>query len=146
MASINPKKFAPVSPIKVFAGAKLNGKNPNNAPINAVINIIAIKGDAFNAKIINKDIQEINVIPDDSPSNPSVKFIAFVTATIHIIVNRLDIILLSIFNVSVINGTEICSILTPKLTTIIAASNCPASLVSGLIVFISSIIPVIAKQ
>ena len=29
-----PKKLDPVSPINVFAGAKLNGKNPTNAPIN----------------------------------------------------------------------------------------------------------------
>ena len=39
-----PKKFEPVSPIKVLAGLKLNGKNPTNAPAKAVIKIIEIKG------------------------------------------------------------------------------------------------------
>ena len=52
----NPKKFDPVSPINVFAGAKLNGKNPTNAPANAVINTIDINGEPFNTNIINNDI------------------------------------------------------------------------------------------
>lgn len=45
MESENPKKLEPVSPIKVLAGAKLNGKNPTKAPAKAVINKMAISGD-----------------------------------------------------------------------------------------------------
>ena len=85
--NIKPKKFEPASPINVFAGEKLYGKNPVNAPISAVIIIIAIIGDSFNANIINNEIHDINVIPDDKPSKPSVKLIAFVTPTIQIIVS-----------------------------------------------------------
>ncbi len=82
----NPKKFEPVSPINVLAGAKLNGKNPTNAPAKAVINIIDINGDPFSTNITNNDNADITDIPDDKPSNPSIKLIALVTPTIHIIV------------------------------------------------------------
>ena len=44
-ASEYPKKLDPTSPINVFAGLKLKGKNPTSAPANAVINIIDIKGE-----------------------------------------------------------------------------------------------------
>ena len=79
-----------MSPINVFAGEKLNGKNPTNAPASAVINIIATIGEPFNTNIINNDTADITDIPADSPSNPSIKFIAFVTPTIHIIVTNAD--------------------------------------------------------
>ncbi len=76
-AIAKPIKLEPTSPINVLAGLKLNGKNPTIAPASAVINIIAISGDSFSANIINSDIQDINAIPDDKPSSPSIKFIAF---------------------------------------------------------------------
>ena len=72
----NPRKLEPVSPIKVFAGEKLKGKNPTNPPASAVIKTTAISGEPFNINIINSEIDEIAVIPDDSPSNPSIKLIA----------------------------------------------------------------------
>ena len=81
-----PKKFDPVSPIKVFAGLKLYGKNPHKAPPKAVIKTIDINGEPFNAKIISKDIQEIIEIPVDNPSKPSIKFNALVIPTIQITV------------------------------------------------------------
>ena len=40
------------------------------------------------------DIDEIIAIPDDKPSNPSIKFIAFVIPTIHIIVIPIEKVLL----------------------------------------------------
>ena len=61
-----PKKLEPVSPINVFAGAKLNGKNPTNAPANAVINKIEISGEPFNTNIINNDTADMTEIPADS--------------------------------------------------------------------------------
>lgn len=85
-ANENPKKLDPVSPINVLAGLKLNGKNPTIEPASAVINNIAIKGEAFKVNIINSEKHEIRVIPEDNPSNPSIKFIAFVIPTIHPIV------------------------------------------------------------
>lgn len=66
---------------------KLNGKNPTNAPANAVINNIDIIGEPLSKKIINKDIADITDIPDDNPSKPSIKFIAFVIPTIQPNVN-----------------------------------------------------------
>ena len=94
-----PKKFEPVSPINVFAGLKLNGIKPIKAPAKAVINIIAIIGEPFNAKIINNDIQAITEIPEDKPSNPSIRFIAFVIPTIHPIVKIIE---KTLFNSSVL--------------------------------------------
>ena len=67
--------------MNVFAGLKLYGRNPTIAPARAVINIIAINGDSFKENIISIEIHAINVIQDDSPSNPSIKFIAFVIPT-----------------------------------------------------------------
>ena len=138
MDNENPKKFDPVSPIKVFAGAKLNGKNPTNAPASAVINNIATIGESFNTNIINNEIADMTDIPEDSPSNPSIRLIAFVTPTIHIIVNIIENI--SCISIVFKNGNVISSILTPNPTAIIAANTCPISFVIGFIVFISSII------
>ena len=76
--------------MNVFAGEKLNGKNPTNAPIRDVIISIAIIGESFSAKIISNDMHEINAIPDDNPSNPSIKFIAFVITKIQIIVAHIE--------------------------------------------------------
>ena len=121
--SVNPKKFEPVSPINVFAGAKLNGKNPTNAPARDAINNIEIIGEPFNKNIINSDIAEITDIPDDKPSKPSIKLIAFVIPTTHKIVIVTDII--SPNSCVAKNGIVTLSILIPNDTTIIAASNCP---------------------
>lgn len=81
-----PKKLDPISPIKVLAGFKLNGKNPEIPPAKAVISIIDISGDPFNTNTINKEKHDIKHIPDDNPSNPSIKLIALVIPTIHTIV------------------------------------------------------------
>ena len=69
----------------------MNGKKPTNAPIIEVIIRTAIIGDEFNANIINNETQEIKAIPEDRPSNPSIKLIAFVIPTIQIIVANTDI-------------------------------------------------------
>ena len=110
--NVYPIKFVPMSPIKVFAGLKLNGKKPDKDPTNAVIIIIAISGDPFNANIISNDMHEIIDIPVDKPSNPSIKFIAFVIPTIHIIVSPIDNALLNMIFPSK-NGRSKLSILIP---------------------------------
>lgn len=119
--SENPKKLEPVSPINVFAGAKLNGKNPTKAPANAVINKIDTNGDPFNTNIINREIADIIEIPEDNPSNPSIKLIAFVTPTIHPIVRIMENI--SLNSTVGKNDGVISSILIPNDTAIIAATN-----------------------
>ena len=137
-ANENPKKFEPVSPINVFAGVKLNGKNPTSAPARAVINTIEINDDPFNTNITNNDIADIIDIPEDNPSSPSIKFIAFVTITIHAIVINTDVI--SCISGKFKNGSVIPSILIPDITIHIAPKSCPINFVIGLIVFISSTI------
>ena len=112
------KKFEPVSPINVFAGVKLNGKNPTKAPAKAVINTIDINDEPFNTNITNNDIADITDIPDDNPSSPSIKFIAFVTIIIHAIVSNIDVI--SCISGKFTNGNVIPSILIPETTMHIA--------------------------
>lgn len=135
--SEKPKKFEPVSPIKVFAGAKLNGKNPTKAPANAVINKMEISGEPFKTNIINKETADITEIPVDRPSSPSIKLMAFVTPTIHPIVKRIENIS---FSSSVPKKVGvISSILTPNITAITPANTCPSNFVVGRMVLISSI-------
>ena len=135
-AIVNPKKFEPVSPIKVLAGLKLNGKNPVIAPANAVINTMAIIGEPFNAKMIKSEIAEIIVIPEESPSNPSIRLIALVIPTIHKIVIIME---KGSLNPNVlINGIFKNSIFIPQITTIMAAASCPANFTNGLIPLVSS--------
>lgn len=122
--------------IKVFAGAKLNGKNPTKAPEIAVISKMEISGEPFNTNIINKDTADITEIPADSPSNPSIKLIELVTPTIHPIVRRIEN---ASFSSSVgKKAGVISSILTPNATTMIAANTCPANFTIGFMVIISS--------
>lgn len=87
MAREKPKKLEPVSPIKVLAGLKLNGKNPTIAPPNAAIKSTAMSGDLLRVKIINNEKHEIKVIPEDKPSKPSIKLIALVIPIIQQIVS-----------------------------------------------------------
>ena len=81
VAKTNPKKFEPASPIKVLAGLKLYGKNPINPPSSAATKTIAISLAPFKIKITSNDNVEIAETPVARPSNPSIKFIAFVTPT-----------------------------------------------------------------
>lgn len=132
------KSLIPYLRIKVFAGAKLNGKNPTNAPAIAVINKIDISGEPFNTNIINKDTADITEIPADSPSNPSIKLIALVTITIHPMVTMIE---KTSFNSSVgRKAGVISSILIPNATAITAANTCPSNFTIGFMVLISSII------
>ena len=143
-ASENPKKFEPVSPINVLAGLKLYGKNPEIAPPNAVISTIAITGEPFNVNIISNDIQEIKLIPEDNPSSPSIKLIAFVTPTIQQTVIIYDKTILS-SACPFKNGISKFSILMPQATTTSAAIICTINLVMLCIPFVSSIKQVIPK-
>ena len=140
----NPKKLEPVSPIKVLAGLKLYGRNPTNAPANAVIKTMDITGAPLREKIINKDKHEIRVIPEDSPSNPSIKLIALVIPIIHATVRITDQIPFNRITVLKI-GMLISPMLTPQNTTQTAAIICAASLQSGGIPLESSIKHATAK-
>ena len=133
-----PRKLEPVSPINVFAGLKLKGKNPTIAPPSAVINKTAISGEWFSVNIINNDKQEIKVIPDDKPSSPSIKLIALVIPTIHPTVRIYENQSLSQI-LSSKNGKLTFSIRTPQATTTIAAITCIINLAQLGIPLLSSI-------
>ena len=123
MANEKPKKFEPMSPINVLAGLKLNGKNPTIAPPSAAINKIAINGDWLSVNIISNEKQDIKVIPDDKPSKPSIKLMAFVIPIIQQTVRIYENQSLSQI-LSSKNGKLIFSIRIPHATTIIAAIIC----------------------
>ena len=84
--NVEPVHIAHLGSIENIALAKSELFNHTRENANAVINNIATVGESFNTNIINNDNAEITDIPDDNPSNPSIKLIAFVTPTIHIIV------------------------------------------------------------
>ena len=143
-ASEKPKKLEPASPIKVLAGLKLNGKNPASAPAKAVIISMAIIGEPFKEKIINSDKQDINEIPEESPSNPSIRLIAFVIPTIHPKVSMVEKMWFNSVNPSSSKkGMLICSILIPLFITITAATICATSFTNAGKPFTSSIKQVI---
>lgn len=107
-------------------------------PASAVINIIGTIEAPFNEKIIRSDKHEINVIPDDRPSKPSIKLIAFVIPTIQpIVIAYVNIWLIGIALSK--KGIFIFSILTPQATTITAAAICPDNFTNGGIFLESSI-------
>lgn len=81
--NVKPKKFDPTSPIKVFAGLKLYGKNPSVEPTSTAVITIASKLAEVVIKIISSAVAEIADIPAASPSNPSIKFIALVIPIIQ---------------------------------------------------------------
>ena len=81
-----PRNSEPVSPINAFAGYILNIKNPNVAPITIAPNTII----SFVPNIVAIIVKHVIIIVltlDDNPSIPSVKFIAFVVASITKIAN-----------------------------------------------------------
>ena len=129
-------KFEPVSPIKVLAGLKLKGKKPSKEPARAVANIIEIIGDEFNININIKQIDDIKETPEERPSKPSNKFIAFVIPTIQNTVNTFKNI--SFASIEVGEVSKILSMTTPLATTIVAAIICPINFTIGLIPFVSS--------
>ena len=60
-------------------------KSHQFAPAKAVIKIIDINGESFVENIISKLMQDISDTPEDRPSSPSIKLIAFVIPTISLL-------------------------------------------------------------
>ena len=120
-AKLKPRKLEPVSPINVFAGLKLNGKNPKIAPANAVVKIIANNGEPLSANIIINETHDTRDIPEDNPSSPSIKFIALVTPIIQ---HTVIIYEKTSFNSPERNGRFMFSIRIPAKHTINADIIC----------------------
>ena len=82
-AIINPKNVLPESPINILAGGKLLTKNPQVAPSIIKDKIISNPPILFIYNAIIEIVKKyIELIPDASPSSPSIKFIALVIARI----------------------------------------------------------------
>ena len=80
---INPKKRLPESPINIFAGGKLKTKKPRVLPNMIKDKIISKPPILFKTIAIILIVKKyILLIPPASPSNPSIKLIAFEIATI----------------------------------------------------------------
>ena len=74
-----PRASEPVSPINIFAGKALNFKNPSKAPAKAIAKTATSKFCVLKPTIAKK-VNTIIVTEVASPSTPSVKFTALVTA------------------------------------------------------------------
>ena len=79
-----PNAIEPVSPINTLAGFTLNTKNPIHPPIVAAANVATATSLATNKANATKKVDTTAVIPEASPSRPSVKFTAL---TVPIIMN-----------------------------------------------------------
>ncbi len=81
-ASQKPSAVAPVSPRKIRAGNRLNGRNPTSAPAR----IIEIEASAMRPVMRATPTREnaaMSARPAESPSSPSTMLNAFVTPTIQ---------------------------------------------------------------
>ena len=83
-ASKNPENNAPLSPINIFAGLKLNVKNASIEPANIkpIKALIGLGGLSVIAKIAKVIALTVTTEPA-KPSTPSIKFSAFEIPTIH---------------------------------------------------------------
>ncbi len=79
-ASIYPSNKEPVSPMKIFAGLKLKGKNPSEAPA-IIAHCITMKSCPNLAAVNKRVVAAMLATPEASPSSPSIKFIVFVIPT-----------------------------------------------------------------
>lgn len=97
------------------------------APASAVVNTIAMIGELLSENIITSDKQDINVIPEDKPSNPSIRFIALVIPTIHPTV-KIYVNIGCMLNILSIKSILILLILIPHATITHAEITCPTNL------------------
>lgn len=98
------KSSEPVSPMNIFAGCRLNIKNPKHAPHSTQPKTV-ISNTPYFAAITDRQAIIIIEIDAPSPSIPSVKFTAFVAANITNIANGIYIntgIGISIFSIGII--------------------------------------------
>ena len=84
------RRSEPVSPINIFAGCKLNIKNPKHAPHNTQPRTV-ISSIPYLAAITERHAIIIIDMDAPNPSIPSVRFTAFVAASITNIANGIYI-------------------------------------------------------
>ena len=79
---ITPKNVEPVSPINILAGGKLCTKKPSVDPNIIRERIMSNPPNLFNMIAIIAIVKKyIELIPAHKPSNPSIRFIAFIVLT-----------------------------------------------------------------
>ena len=86
-ARINPSNIDPVSPMKTFAGWKLNLRKASVAPM-VIRSINTDEGPSFANLLIKRKADMMNTEPAASPSSPSNMLIAFMTIAIATIVMK----------------------------------------------------------
>ncbi len=79
-ASMYPNNSEPVSPMKIFAGLKLKGRNPREAPA-IIAHCITIKSCPNLAAVNKRVVAAMLATPEARPSSPSIKFMVFVIPT-----------------------------------------------------------------
>mgnify|MGYP003489307284 CR=1 FL=1 len=136
---MNPRNMAPVSPINILAGKKLYFKNPNVLPANtraiSATNISPILKTAIPAMVSSAIVET----PPANPSNPSIKFMAFVIPTIQSTVNGIAKYPKCICSP---NGVLIkFNWILPPITMMRAATIWPINFAFGFNSYISSKIP-----
>ena len=136
---VYPKNIAPVSPMKIRAGLKLNGRKPIHAPTSMAIMHMTFISVSVRSSVRRSVAAEMVETPQDKPSSPSIRFTAFVMAVIQITVTTGANTPSSTVYPKRLN----CSMEIPPNTAMIDAAICIKSLTNAFISYLSSIIPVI---
>ena len=141
-ASISPMSIEPESPMKIRAGLKLCGRKPRHAPASTTASSAGEYAPgslplACTRPIANSAVADaaISPIPAASPSSPSTKFIALISATVSTTVSSTPWVSPRIRNEPEIpvppppHGIQNVTHCTPASTSTPAAVVWPASLV-----------------
>ena len=93
IARVNPINADPDSPINIFAGLKLTGRKPRQAPASAAVIIPAYDPTSSASGLKRETARSVRAlivpIPEASPSRPSIILNALVNATIqNIVINN----------------------------------------------------------
>ena len=123
--STYPRTRLPESPRKTFAGLKLKGRNPSNAPINTNKTVASSIAPVY-MKIAAQVPAAMLPRPAAQPSKPSIRLNAFVMPTIQKMVRGIERIPSS-RTWSPANATR--SRCTPDHTAMPAAAHCARNLV-----------------
>lgn len=91
IARVKPKNIEPVSPMNIFAGLKLNGRKPIQLPARMPVMRITVSV-ASSTKNEARSIEhaEIADTPQERPSRPSMRFVAFMRNTIQNTVSGIE--------------------------------------------------------
>ena len=108
--------------MKIFAGLKLNGRKPMQAPASAAM-MSAVTASPSCARMMKMETEEMVQTPQARPSRPSIQFTAFMRATTQSRVRGIENIPSLIYSPFVMERKSlICDILRPNVIGISAAT------------------------